>query len=182
MLPTTSADSAPKPGMDAFAHVRDPRLRRFLAHYLGLRQGRRIPRRDQISPLDFPDLLSSVFLYEFDPASQDFHIRLAGDHIARMLQTARAGARLSEVFPPAAFPIVLERYRRVCLTPSVMHNVGRVFHNLGGSGYGERIAMPLLGEDGTPAFFLGATCYAVQAEPDPAEHHDDPVTITYTPL
>ncbi len=180
MHATTPPASDCRPGMDAFAHVRDPKLRRFLAHYLGLRQDRRVPRRSQLSPLDFPDLLSMVFLYEFDPASQDFHIRLAGEHVARMLQTARAGARLSEVFPPRALPIVLQRYRRVCLTPCVMHNIGRVFENVGGSGSGERIAMPLHDDLGKPAFFLGATSYAVTPDAKPGEAHEDPVTVTYT--
>lgn len=179
-IPAVPSDR--QPGMDAFAHVHDPRLRRFLAHYLGLRQGRQVPRRSQISPLDFPDLLSMAFLYEFDPASQDFHIRLAGDHVAHMLQTARAGARLSDVFPARALPIVLERYRRICLTPCVMHNIGQVFHNLGGAGFGERIAMPLHDDDGSPAFFLGATSYSVTPDAGAGVAHDDPVTVTYTAL
>ena len=127
-------------------------------------------------------MLSDVFLYEFDPATQDFHIRLAGDHVARMLRTTRSGARLSEVLPPEALPIVLERYLRICTTPCVMHNIGRVFHNLGGTGSGERIAMPLIGDSGTPSFFFGATSYAVEADADATEDHDDPVTVTYTPL
>ena len=181
MNPTSRTERPQHPDLSAFDHVGDPRLRRFLSHYLDLRNGRQIPYRNQISPLDFPDLLGIVFLYEFDPVSQDFYIRLAGDHVARMLRTARAGSKLSEVFPPDAFPIVLERYRRICLTPCVMHNIGRVFHNLGGTGTGERIAMPLLGDDGEPAFFLGATTYSL--DPDPAHDTDEtPVRITYTPL
>ena len=173
MTPTSRIEHPQHPDLSAFEHVRDPCLRRFLAHYLDLRNGRRVPYRNQISPIDFPDLLGIVFLYEFDPVSQDFYIRLAGDHVARMLRTARAGSKLSEVFPPDALPI--------CLTPCVMHNVGRVFHNLGGTGTGERIAMPLLGDDGEPAFFLGATTYSLA--PDPAHGTDEtPVRITYTPL
>jgi hypothetical protein len=167
--------------MSAFGHVEDARLRRFLSHYLALRNGRRVPYRNQISPLDFPDLLGIVFLYEFDAASQDFYIRLAGEQIAQMLRTARAGAKLSEVFPADVFPIVLERYRRICLTPCVMHNIGRVFRYLGGTGTGERIAMPLLGEDGEPGYFLGATTYSLANDHDP-EDDDTPVRITYTPL
>ena len=58
-----------------------------------------------------------------------------------------------------------------------MHNIGRVFQNLGGTGTGERVAMPLLGGDSEPAFFLGATTYWL--DPDPTlDTEETPVRIT----
>lgn len=173
--------TAQQPDMAAFAHVKDERLRGLLAHYLSLRQGRRAPRRSQISPLDFPQLLSSVFLYERTDDGADYHIRLAGEEVARMLQTTRAGSRLSEVFPADAMPLVAERFRHVSSTLSVMHNSGRVFQRLGGTGIGERIVMPLLDDMDEPRFLLGATVYALPAG-DAAPAGDEPATITYTPL
>jgi len=175
--------------MTAFAHVKDARLAGLLAYYLDLRQGMQVPRRNQVSPLDFPHLLGNVFLYEVT-GDGDYLIRLAGDEIARMLQTTRAGSRLSAVFPPDAFPLVAERFDRICETRSVMHNIGQVFHRVGGSGHGERIVMPLLDETSLPRFLLGATVYAVaDGAAMPSETRmtgnrpaGDPMIVTFTPL
>lgn len=171
-----------QPELADFPHVRHPLLRQFLSYYLDLRQGRAVPRRDQISPLDFPQLLGNVFLYEFDRATQDFHIRLAGSLVAEKVGTIKAGTRISEVFPAAAVPVVLERYRRICVERLVMHNIGQVFHLLGGAGTGERIAMPLLGNDGERDFLIGATVYPLP-EPEAKPTVDaPPVIVTYTAL
>jgi len=166
--------------MAAFAHVKDSQLAGLLAYYLNLRQGRQMPRRSQISPMDFPRLLSNVFLYEATPDG-DYMIRLAGEDISRMLQTTRAGARLSEVFPAGAFPVMTERFRHICATRSVMHNAGHVFQRVGGTGTGERIVMPLLDDADEPRFLLGATVYAL-ATGDASPAGDRSMTITYTLL
>lgn len=97
-LPDSSKEQLP--GLAAFAHVQEPLLRDLLGYYLNLRDGARVPRRDRISPLQFPKLLSSVFLYEYDRDSHDFAIRLAGEDIKRMLRTTKPGAKLADVFPP----------------------------------------------------------------------------------
>ena len=171
-----------QPSMADFAHVQHPLLQLLLAYYLDLRQGRPVPRRSQVSPLDIPQLLSHVFLYEFDRTSQDFRIRLAGSVVAEKVATARSGARLSDVFPPAVFPVVLQRYRRVCVERLVMHNIGRIFHLLGGTGTGERIVMPLQGDDDRTDFLIGATVYTLAEQEAPRTTGAEPVAITYTPL
>lgn len=132
--------------------------------------------------MDFPKLLSSVFLYEYDKAAGDFRMRLAGNTIAEMLQTVKAGALLSEVFPPNVHPTMLERYRRVCFQRSVMHNIGNVFHQMGGTGIGERIVMPLLDEHDEPNFFLGATMYPLPDDTPRPPHQPNSQIVTYTPL
>lgn len=171
-----------RPGLADFPHVQHPLLRQFLSYYLDLRQGQPVPRRQQLSPLDIPQLLGNVFLYEFDRATQDFQIRLAGSLVAEKVDTIKAGSRLSDVFPPVAVPVVLQRYRRICVERMVMHNIGQVFHLLGGAGLGERIAMPLLGDDGARDFLIGATVYPLP-KPDMKPAVDaPPVSITYTAL
>ncbi|MBP7063783.1 PAS domain-containing protein [Ferrovibrio sp.] len=58
------ASPLPLPDMAAFAHVKDGLLRDLLAYYLARRDGARVPLRSRIAPMDFPKLLSNVFLYE----------------------------------------------------------------------------------------------------------------------
>jgi hypothetical protein len=170
------------PDLAAFAHVKDAALRGLLAHYLDLRQENRAPFRRQISPMDFPGLLGNVFLYECTGNGADYYIRLAGNEVARMLQTAKAGAKMSEVFPADVFPVMLERYRRICGTLSVMYNGGRVFHRLGGTGTGERIVMPLLDDAGAPRFLFGATVYHLTQAEVHLPPGQEPQSIIYTPL
>lgn len=132
--------------------------------------------------MDFPKLLSSVFLYEYDKAASDFRLRLAGNTVAEMLQTVKAGSLLSQVFPPQVYPVMAERYGRVCSECSVMHNIGHVFHQMGGTGIGERIVMPLLDEQDEPNFFLGATMYPLPDDTPRPPHKPNSQVVTYTPL
>ncbi len=172
----------PVTDITAFRHVKDPLLHQFLDYYLTLRQGDRVPRRSQVSPMDFPRLLSNIFLYECDTTAQDFHLRLAGSQVAEMLQTMKAGTKMSDVFPPDVFPIVLQRYRRVCTDLAVMHNIGKVFHLMGGTGMGERIVMPLLDNAGVPSFIIGATVYMLPKDEIHVPPGREPQVVTYTPL
>lgn len=168
--------------MASFGHVQDPLLRELLAYYLARRAGARVPLRSRIAPMDFPKLLSNVFLYEYVAADDDFHIRLAGEEIRTMLQTTRQGSKLAEVFPPEIAAIVRERYLQVCRDSSVMHNIGLVFERMGGSGQGERIAMPLADDQGAVRFLLGATVYHFPQRAPADSPNAEKVIITYTPL
>lgn len=173
---------SPVTDITAFSHLKDPLLLQFLTYYLNLRQGDRVPRRGQVSPMDFPRLLSNVFLYECDTTAQDFHLRLAGSQVAELLQTVKAGTKMSDVFPPDVFPIVLQRYRRICTELVVMHNIGKVFHLMGGTGMGERIAMPLLDNAGVPSFIIGATVYTLPKHEIHVPPGREAQIVTYTPL
>lgn len=178
----SEASKEQQPGIAAFTHVTEPLLRDLLGYYLNLRDGARVPRRDRISPLQFPKLLSSVFLYEYDRDSHDFAIRLAGEDIKRMLRTTKPGAKLSDVFPPEVVPQVQERYDRVCNDSCVMHNAGHVFHYMGGTGIGERLVMPLADAHGRNRFLIGATVYSLRHDRTHLAPGENPLTITYTPL
>ncbi|MCW0235578.1 MAG: PAS domain-containing protein [Ferrovibrio sp.] len=171
-----------RPDLSTFTHVKDPRLVQLLAYYLDQRQGRRVPRRNSISPLDFPTLLGNVFLYEYDAGNDDLCIRLAGEDIRAMLLTTKQGAKLSEVFPADVVPIMRERYSRVLADCAVMHNIGRVFHHMGGTGTGERLVLPLLDESDRPRFLLGATVYGLDRDSIHPAPNTVPQVITYTPL
>ncbi len=181
--PTSSPASPPAlPDMAAFGHVKDGLLRDLLAYYLARRDGARVPLRSRIAPMDFPKLLSNVFLYEYVAADDDFHIRLAGEEIRTMLQTTLQGAKLAEVFPPEIANVVRERYGQVCRDGSVMHNIGLVFERMGGSGQGERIVMPLADDQGVARFLLGATVYHFPQQAAASRPNVEKVTITFTPL
>lgn len=140
-------------------------------------------RREDFDLFHLPALVPHLFLYDFDPAQRSFVLRVAGEEIRRLLPNSRPGVPLEKIMPPAALAAVLDRYRRVCETPAIMHAIGRVFVKLGGSGIGERIVMPLADANGRVHQLPGATIYGLggQNEQDRVFEREE-VTLTFAPL
>ncbi len=140
-------------------------------------------RREDFDLFHLPGLVPHLFLYDFDPAQRSFVLRVAGEEIRRLLPHSRPGAPLEKIMPPAALATVLDRYRRVCETPAILHAIGRVFVKLGGSGIGERIVMPLADANDRVHQLLGATIYGLggQNEQDRVFEREE-VTLTFAPL
>jgi hypothetical protein len=159
-------------------------LKEFVGYWLDSRRaGAAVARRDDFDIFHIPALVPRLFLYDFDPAQRSFLLRVAGEEIRRLLPNSLPGATLEKIMPPAALPVVQQRYRRVCEEPAIMHAIGRVFVNLGGTGIGERIVLPLAGADGKVHQLLGATVYALgeQTEQDRVFEREE-VALTFMPL
>lgn len=164
--------------------IRAPELRAFAEHWFACRRaGERVTRRSDLDIFHLPALIPCLFLYDYDPATRGFTLRVAGEEIRRLLPHSLPGTPLEQIMPPALLPVVQERYRRVCEEPAILHGIGRVFVNLGGSGVGERIVLPLAGADGRVNQMIGATIYAFG---DRLENGStfarEEVAITFIPL
>ena len=70
--------------LNAFAHVRDERLRRLLRHWLERRGDGLAPRRSAIDPTAIGPILASVWMCDYLPADRRFRMRLAGEDINRL--------------------------------------------------------------------------------------------------
>lgn len=149
------------PDPAALQPIRAPDLRAFVEHWFACRRaGERVTRRSDLDIFHLPALIPRLFLYDYEAATRSFTLRVAGEEIRQLLPNSLPGTPLEQIMPPAILPVVLERYRRVCEEPAIMHGIGRVFVNLGGSGVGERIVLPLAGADGRVNQMIGATIYA----------------------
>lgn len=159
-------------------------LKDFVGYWLDSRRaGATVTRRDDFDIFHIPALVPRLFLYDFDPAPRSFLLRVAGEEIRRLLPNSLPGATLEKIMPPAALPVVQQRYRRVCEEPAIMHAIGRVFVNLGGTGIGERIVLPLAGADGKVHQLLGATIYALGDQTEQGRVFErEEVTLTFMPL
>lgn len=164
--------------------IHAPDLQAFVRHWFACRRkGERVTRRSDIDLFHVPALVPGLFLYDYDPATHDFTLRVAGEEIRRVLPNSLPGTPLDRIMPPAILPVVLERYRRVCEEPALMHAIGRVFLNLGGSGVGERIALPLAGDDGRVHQLIGATIYSFGNQlADGSSFAREEVALTFVPL
>lgn len=164
--------------------IHAPDLQALVRHWFDCRrEGERATRRSAIDLFHVPALVPCLFLYDYDAATRGFTLRVAGEEIRRVLPNSLPGAQLEKIMPPAILPVVLERYRRVCEEPALMHAKGRVFFNLGGHGVGERVALPLAGDDGRVHQLIGATIYSFGDRlPDGSSFAREEVTLTFLPL
>lgn len=168
----------------ALQPIQAPLLADFVRYWLDCRRGgMAVTRRADFDIFHIPALIPNLFLYDFDAERRSFVLRVAGEEIRRLLPNSVPGAMLEHIMPPAVLPLVLERYRRVCEEPAIMHAIGRVFLNLGGTGVGERVALPLASPDGHVHQLLGATLYTIGNQLDDGRVFErEEVTLTYTPL
>jgi hypothetical protein len=139
--------------------IGDRRLTALWQHWLAVRGGKAMPARRGIDPAHIPTLLPFLFVYDYHPDTSRFFCRLAGEEIFAAAGIHGAKKFIEELFQSPTLERVRERYRRVVLTPSVIHTRGllRV-----ASGYripGERLVLPLASDGVTPDGLIGATIY-----------------------
>lgn len=159
-------------------------LRHFVGYWHDSRRANEpVTRRDDFDIFHIPALVPHLFLYDYDATQRSFLLRVAGEEIRRLLPNSRPGVALEQIMPPAALPAVLERYRRVCEEPAILHAIGRVFFNLGGTGVGERIVLPLAGTNGRVHQLLGATIYTLGDQNEQGHVFErEEVTLTFASL
>lgn len=164
--------------------IQAPLLKDFVGYWYDSRRADApVTRRDDFDIFHIPALVPHLFLYDYDPTQRSFLLRVAGEEIRRLLPSSRPGVALEQIMPSAALPAVQERYRRVCEEPAILHAIGRVFFNLGGSGVGERIVLPLADADGKVHQLLGATIYTLGDQNEQGRIFErEEVTLTFASL
>jgi len=99
----------------------DPRLAKFLAHWVSIAGDQPLPSRADLDPVDVPDLLPFVFLVEVLPGQPvDFVYRLIGSDIVANTARSHVGRRLSEIAHEGTQGRLIEAYRQTLAsrTPS----------------------------------------------------------------
>ena len=96
--------------------IADARLRRLYDYWDARRGERAMPLRRDINPVDIPDLLGFVNIFEVQEGPRDFKVRLNGSEVAEMLGQDITGKYCSTVIsgPDAvrckmAFDICVDR-------------------------------------------------------------------------
>jgi hypothetical protein len=127
-------------------HPRFASMRDYLA---GLQTGRRTPRRADLDPLAFHDLLPFVNLIDVVLADDKvrFRFRLVGTAQSEAAQLHYAGRFVDEVVDPASRPRVLDDLTRVAAT--CQPHYGRYGMPFPGRGFidSERVFYPLSDDD-----------------------------------
>lgn len=151
----------PRPSDDGRLHqgsptVRDPCLTRFLQGWLRFRGERTMPRRQDIDPFAFPDLLARIYLYERQAGGDSFRCVLAGEEIHRAWNGPIMGRDVADLFSAADLPRVLARWSFVLDRPAALYGYHR---DPATSASAERLLLPVSDDAGAGRFVFGATAY-----------------------
>ncbi len=130
--------------------VEDPRLDALWRHWLAARAGRLMPARRALDATAMPATLPHIFVYEYRRQTGRFYCRLSGAEINRVVGKTCARRFLDELFTPAVFAVVAERYNRVVRTPTLAYMRGIINMANGARVPGERLILPL-SDDGVVA-------------------------------
>ena len=82
--------------------IEDRRLRRLAGYWDSLRDGRALPRFDELEPWKVPDLLPIMWVWRVDRERRQMFLRLVGEEVQRVLGNWPRGAELESVAPPAS--------------------------------------------------------------------------------
>lgn len=127
--------------------------------WLDSRQGELLPRKSRIDPLDIPELLPSVWMYEYRPAADDFYCCIAGAEIDQAWGTTMRGVAFRDVVGKEDHPIALGRWKAVLTVPQIQY--GRLLDRSGDTevAIAERLVMPLESDAGDRSFTIGLSIY-----------------------
>jgi len=143
------------------ARIADSDLRAVARHWHEARRDKLMPAWGDIDPAKIKRQRPLIWCYRYDPASDNFTGRLAGEEIVRIFGKSFRGVPMRELFPPERFDEISRRHRTIVLGPSLFLGTRFVFRHLDREGTGERICMPLA-EDGVHGDgILGATRYVI---------------------
>ena len=98
---------------DRFSVVRHPELRRLVRYYRDACGGGRMITRAALDPMLLKSMLPRVFYYDYDAATDDFRLRLAGEEIRAVLPSAKRGARVADIIPASSVDRIRGYFRRV---------------------------------------------------------------------
>jgi len=143
------------------AYLHEPPMHDIARFWDKARAGRRFPAWRDIDAVALAAHLPILWAWRWDKAEQTFVGRLAGEAILDAMGPGFRGSRLEDYFAGRNAATFMYRYRRVIEVPAVMANRGFVFSLIGGTGIGERIALPLAEDGDHPDGIFGATIYRV---------------------
>ena len=140
------------------ACVSSPDLLRLFDYWRGKRQGRPMPARRDIDPLEIGWALSRIYLMDYDP-KEGFTYRLAGTEVASVFGRSNLkGLNLRDVVKPGRWTLIEGAWMQAVDGPSVVCMTGMVYYGVDRTSVGERLLMPLADSvDGPVNGLLGMT-------------------------
>ena len=99
--------------LDDPAAIRDPRLLGLFRYWQGKCQGRTMPERRDIDPIEMRQWLGNLLLVEFPPDPMQYRIRLDGVNLVQFYNASREGKGVEAMTSEEERRIVLPQYMTV---------------------------------------------------------------------
>ncbi|MGE0118152.1 MAG: PAS domain-containing protein [Dongiaceae bacterium] len=168
--------------LEDFAHVKDERLRRLLAHWLERRGDDLAPPRMAIDPTAIGPILANVWMCDFLPAERRFRMRLAGEEIHRFYGRNITQCFFEDIIASGLLDDVMRRYLRIVEEPAAMHCSGHIYLASERSQVGERIVLPLMDDGGAITHVIGASIFRADRFVNDGPIMRESMVETFTPM
>ncbi len=130
--------------------VSEPPLLKLIDYWCSRRQGRAMPSKDDIDPVEIAWALNRIFLMDYSP-DDGFRYRLAGGEIAKVFGHANLkGMRLQDILAAEAAERVENRWLPLVRDRCLLSMAGMVYLAAERSAVGERILLPLADDAAGP--------------------------------
>ncbi|GAB4232673.1 MAG: hypothetical protein Tsb0032_38620 [Kiloniellaceae bacterium] len=137
--------------------IESERLRLLLEHYLAVRDGKRMPSRQDIDATCLGPVLSIIWVNEYEPATGTFRYRLAGEEVNEIFGGSVAGRLLSEFVIGDRFDATNRNFLKVMAEQAALLASGPVYRCTDRIALGERLVLPLSSDGVTADGLIGAT-------------------------
>ena len=158
ILRALTLDEKASPGFAAFTgRIRSPALKALADDWDKARQGRRMPRWDEINPgLTAP---YRGCMWGFDHENGAFTGRLAGRHIMQAMGQNFLGTPLAAMHPPHVLGPAQAICARIVSDPACVLFTGNLFRDGEKLVQGERLVLPVGADPACPDGIVGASWY-----------------------
>ena len=163
--------------LPAFA---DERIGLVFSHWLEIRHGQLVPRRQDISPGAIATCLPWVWLYRWRPERNSFQNVLAGEEILQAWAVGIQGQFIDTLFP-ADWQALRDRWLDQLRRPAIAY--GRLGAELSPGRYkmAERLNLPLVDGEGEPYGIFGITIYDYDRGSESSRPVPPPLDVTIIP-
>jgi len=144
---------------DLLAAITDPRLIEFAEAWRAARGKSLVPRWRDLDIGLMKRCLANVWAWEYDPATEIFRGKLAGEEIQSVLGRGFRGALAHHYFKNHAPDVVIEYFRQVVLGGQGAVSSGSVFSFAGSFAEGDRVAFPIATRSSQADTVIGVTFY-----------------------
>src|SRR5579862_1934164 len=135
--------------IDRDLQFEDSRLHDLVRYWESKRQGRRLPSRLQIDPLEMRPFIGDIFMLDVIGAPQRFRYRLIGTNIVLKVGRDSTGKFQEDAYAPEHADQNNRHYRSICASRAPTRNFG-VLHWVGRDYLKYEIAnLPLAGDGDT---------------------------------
>lgn len=140
--------------------ITEPALRRLYDYWRGLHRGSLLPRRGDLDPAEFRNLLEWFFIYDVVDDGRDYRVRLAGAQLCAAFGREMRGLTFDEIHPAAVADEVRQEFDGVVSRRLPHCVVRRAIWNNNTELVYERLAFPLAGDGDAVEHIAGASVFA----------------------